>query len=69
MSSITKFIKELTKRTGAVIVSVEPTGSGHIKLRIEGCDQFFIIPRTASDERAVLNAAGDIKRAMRYAAV
>jgi len=65
MSSHTKFIKELQKRIGVPIVRTERASGPHVKVWVEGLPQFFTIPLSTSDWRAVLNSAADIRRALK----
>jgi hypothetical protein len=65
MSRQKQFVKEVERRAGVVFSRVEMTGGNHLRAYVEGCSKTFILPLTASDHRAILNAAGDIKRTLR----
>jgi hypothetical protein len=57
--------RQMLTQVGATVVSVEPTGSGHVRVTLQAsdgrtCRQVF--PATPSDHRGVLNMRAAIRR-------
>lgn len=55
------------EQQGLVVVGISTTGNNHQRLTLtaRGREKTFIIPTSASDNRAFMNWKGDVKRWLR----
>ena len=63
-----RMLEDLQRRVGCRFESVELTGGGHLKVRLEN-GRFVIMPSTPSDSaRGFLNTVAQVRRTLREGA-